>query len=245
MMALSAPHYDQANGLNSTEPCMSPCEKPVCCSKKKNFPKGRQYISLISNVCSYCQGTCPQQNGDPCGGESENLVCDTWLRCHRDTCKDTLKESCVDGKQITGRCVPKYHVYTNERTQRETVNTKKLIRPETRTNTSNLVFLGDRFTKNKFSKAKNGSSAGKRWQKVNTRVPVCELIKGEKTCRCVDQEKDNELISNLADEYKWCFVSQIIDAKNPTSNCFADVKWSATAGRFWSYMAFNHTYGGM
>ena len=218
LMMLSAFHYDQVDGLSCEKPpAKHPCEKPVCCNKKKNFPRGRYYINLIYDACGQCLGTCPQQLGDPCGREPGDLECDkSWLRCKQD--------------KKNSRCVRKYYLPKGLKAL-----TQKLIRPEVKTAAPYSASLGDQLASNKFAMTRNTS----------TKVPACEHIKGEKTCQCDYQQEDKRMNSTLPGKYKWCYVGQINDTKNPKDNCFADVKWSTTAGRYWSYKAYNHTYDGM
>ena len=205
-----------------------PCEKPVCCNKKKHFPRNTHYIDLVYNACSNCLDTCPQQLGDSCGGEQEVLKCDwRWLRCKKNRCKDQSSKNCINGKRVTGTCVRKYHTKGRMQT---------LKRPQLQPLPFQSASLANQFDPKKYLKIGNGS------MEEITKVPVCELIKGEKTCQCDAQQKDKHMNSDLSWRYKWCFLGQISDAKNPTSNCFSDVEWSKTAGRFWSYKAYNHTY---
>jgi len=47
--------------------------------------------------------------------------------------------------------------------------------------------------------------------------------------------RDDVGISDL--EFGWCFLENIVDPENPTTDCYDDVQWSEVDGRFWSNVA--------
>ena len=76
-------------------------------------------------------------------------------------------------------------------------------------------------------------------------VPACDLAEGEKTCKCKGPAKrDKKAVEDLPAYRRWCFVGQTVDHQKPKKDCFEDIQWSKTAGQFWSFLAYNHTYDG-
>ena len=70
---------------------------------------------------------------------------------------------------------------------------------------------------------------------------------GEPECRCVPNDGDHSGSPN-EDKHSgspcgklkyFCYLEGVLDPKDPTRNCFKDVKWSVSKGRFWSYDACN------
>merc|ERR1712064_267523 len=52
-------------------------------------------------------------------------------------------------------------------------------------------------------------------------------------CKCRNRKCD----SGNRGEKSWCFISYIHNPAHPTQNCYADVRWSATYGSFYSHEA--------
>ena len=69
-------------------------------------------------------------------------------------------------------------------------------------------------------------------------VPVCEDMKDEKVCKCLDSKLTEAANKDMPHHQKWCFLHQIESHEDPKSNCYEDVTWSKTNGRFWSYLAY-------
>ena len=65
-------------------------------------------------------------------------------------------------------------------------------------------------------------------------VPVCEDMKI--TCQC--ENSTQNFHKDLPLDSQWCFLEKIESANDPKKNCYDDVKWSKTIGRFWSYEAY-------
>ncbi|TRY74047.1 hypothetical protein TCAL_13217 [Tigriopus californicus] len=72
--------------------------------------------------------------------------------------------------------------------------------------------------------------------KPGTTLPVeetCQCAKGEE-CRPSNSNGDDSVNFELK---TWCFLSYVADPSNPTQDCFPEVQWSKSAGRFWSNKA--------
>ena len=59
-----------------------------------------------------------------------------------------------------------------------------------------------------------------------------------RTCRCEDPLKVHRGPKNL----KGCFLIDIRNPREPTRNCYDDVRWSPFASRFWSVKAYRYIY---
>ena len=69
-------------------------------------------------------------------------------------------------------------------------------------------------------------------------VPVCEGVKNEKVCKCLDSKLTEAANKDMPHHLKWCFLHKIESHDDPKNNCYEDVTWSPTNGAFWSYMAY-------
>ena len=59
----------------------------------------------------------------------------------------------------------------------------------------------------------------------------------ETHCRCEEGQGLRNQCIEIGEDPGFCFLQYVGDPANPTHNCFADVQWSPTDGRFWSAMA--------
>nr|ADD38762.1 Cysteine-rich motor neuron 1 protein [Lepeophtheirus salmonis] len=80
-------------------------------------------------------------------------------------------------------------------------------------------------------------------------APSCKEISNVNQCRCSEDPLSpltgsktgkpcEPLSSNFGSEANgWCFLTNIQDPANPSKDCYEDVEWSETHGKFWSNMA--------
>ena len=211
--------HERVNALSCKPAGSYPFEKPVCCSmgssnaSKQQFSK-ESYIYLVKNECDGVLNVCPKQLGDSCG---------VFKGLPQGICDESWlkceQKTCEDTNSTT-------ICDTNDK-QSQCV--KKQLKSADSNGTGNQDL--------------DSSKENSKRNPKQAYVPVCEHIKGEKTCKC-SEEQDEKATKDLPTKFKWCFVHQIKDPNNPEKDCYDDVKFSKTAGRFYSYKAYQLTNKG-
>ena len=216
MLLVSIHHHGEfANGLLCVIPAR-PVEKPVCCNRFGN-DTSNPHISQKSYVTLVW---------DVC---AENKIC-----------PKQLGDSCGGEWDQAGKCDPSWLKCLPPRCPK---NEKQCFEQQL---PGHCVRINDT-TKEDQDSSLNDRKVQKNHARISSPdiVPACDLIEGEKTCKCKGPAKrDKKAVELLSASKKWCFVGQIPDHHKPKKHCFEDVQWSKTAGQFWSFLAYNHTYDG-